>query len=315
MTDPIVSVRDLEVTAGNGDRILNAVSLELRTGQSIGLVGESGSGKTTLAQALLGYARPGLRLSAGSVRVQGTEFLGRGEGELRALRGRVDPYVPQDPPTSLNPSIRVANQVREILLAHAPERNNNEHILDVFRRVELPTDAQFLRRYPHQLSGGQQQRLALALAIACEPPVIVLDEPTTGLDVITQATILEEVRRLQRELGVALVYVTHDMAAVASVVDRIAVMYAGEIIEEGDVAGVVTYPYHPYSRGLVSSVPDPRTARRLTGIPGVAVSPGEVGDACAFASRCKLKIPACEQARPALVTVGKVAACAASAGS
>ena len=305
MTDPIVSVRDLEVTAGNGDRILNAVSLELRRGQSIGLVGESGSGKTTLAQALLGYARPGLRLSGGSVRVQGTEFLGRREGELRELRGRVISYVPQDPPTSLNPSIRVANQVREILLAHSPELNNDEHILDVFRRVELPTDAQFLRRYPHQLSGGQQQRLALALAIACEPPVIVLDEPTTGLDVITQATILEEVRRLQRELGVALVYVTHDMAAVASVVDRIAVMYAGEIIEEGDVAGVVTYPYHPYSRGLVSSVPDPRTARRLTGIPGVAVSPGEVGNACAFASRCELKIPACAEARPPLITVGK----------
>src|SRR4029077_799423 len=153
VSDPIVSVRDLEVTAGNGDRILNSVSLELRTGQSIGLVGESGSGKTTLAQALLGYARPGLRLSAGSVRVQGTEFLGRRESELRALRGRVISYVPQDPPTALNPSIRVANQVREILLAHAPERNNDEHLLDVFRRVELPTDAQFLRRYPHQLSG------------------------------------------------------------------------------------------------------------------------------------------------------------------
>jgi peptide/nickel transport system ATP-binding protein len=304
VSDPIVSVRDLEVTAGNGDRILSSVSLDLHPGQSIGLVGESGSGKTTLAQALLGYARPGLHLSAGSVRVQGAELLGRSEGDLRALRGRVISYVPQDPPTSLNPSIRVVNQVREILLAHAPERNNDEHIFDVFERVELPTDAQFLRRYPHQLSGGQQQRLALALAIACEPPVIVLDEPTTGLDVITQATILEEVRRLQRELDVALVYVTHDMAAVASVVDRIAVMYAGDIIEEGDVAGVVTRPHHPYSRGLVSSVPDPRRARRLTGIPGVAISPSEAGDACAFAPRCELQMPACVETRPPLLSVG-----------
>ena len=211
--EPIVSVHDLEVTAANGDHILNSISLDLLPGQSIGLVGESGSGKTALAHALLGYARPGLRLSAGSVRVQGSELIGRSERELRTLRGRVISYVPQDPPTSLNPSIRVANQVREILRAHAPERERNEVILDVFRRVELPTDDAFLRRYPHQLSGGQQQRLALALAIACEPPVIVLDEPTTGLDVITQATILEEVRRLQRELGVALVYVTHDMAA------------------------------------------------------------------------------------------------------
>jgi peptide/nickel transport system ATP-binding protein len=304
VTEPIVSVRDLEVTAGNGDHILNSVSLDLLPGQSIGLVGESGSGKTALAHALLGFARPGLHLSAGSVRVRGTELVGRSERELRELRGRVISYVPQDPPTSLNPSIRVANQVREILRAHAPERESDEHILDVFRRVELPVDEAFLRRYPHQLSGGQQQRLALALAIACEPPVIVLDEPTTGLDVITQATILDEVRRLQRELGVALVYVTHDMAAVASVVDRIAVMYAGEIIEEGDVTGVVTRPHHPYSRGLVSSVPDPRTARRLTGIPGVAVSPGEVGDACAFAPRCELKVPACVETRPPLINVG-----------
>jgi peptide/nickel transport system ATP-binding protein len=302
--EPIVSVRDLEVTAGNGDHILNSVSLDLLPGQSIGLVGESGSGKTALAHALLGFARPGLRISGGSVRVRGSELVGRGERELRELRGRVISYVPQDPPTALNPSIRVANQVREILRAHAPERESDEVVLDVFRRVELPTDHAFLRRYPHQLSGGQQQRLALALAIACEPPVIVLDEPTTGLDVITQATILEEVRRLQRELGVALVYVTHDMAAVASVVDRIAVMYAGDIIEEGAVAGVVTRPFHPYSRGLVSSVPDPRTARRLTGIPGVAVSPGEVGDACAFAPRCELKIAACDEARPPLLVVG-----------
>ncbi len=302
--EPIVSVRDLEITAGNGDHILNSVSLDLLPGQSIGIVGESGSGKTALAHSLLGYARPGLQLSAGSVRVQGTELVGRSERDLRSLRGRVISYVPQDPPTSLNPSIRVANQVREILRAHAPERERDEVVLDVFRRVELPSDEAFLRRYPHQLSGGQQQRLALALAIACEPPVIVLDEPTTGLDVITQATILDEVRRLQRELGVALVYVTHDMAAVASVVDRIAVMYAGDIIEEGDVAGVVTRPLHPYSRGLVSSVPDPRKARRLTGIPGVAVAPGEVGDSCAFAPRCELKIPACEEARPPLLGVG-----------
>jgi peptide/nickel transport system ATP-binding protein len=303
LSEPIVSVRDLEVTTGNGDHILNSVSLELHAGRSIGLVGESGSGKTALAHALLGFARPGLRISGGSVRVQGTELVGRSERELRSLRGRVISYVPQDPPTSLNPSIRVANQVREMLRAHARDSENDELIADVFRRVELPTDSAFLRRYPHQLSGGQQQRLALAMAIACKPPVIVLDEPTTGLDVITQATILEEVRRLQRELGAALVYVTHDMAAVASVVDRIAVMYAGDIIEEGAVASIVGRPLHPYSRGLVSSVPDPRQARRLTGIPGVAASPQEVGDACAFAPRCELQIPACSETKPSLLEV------------
>jgi peptide/nickel transport system ATP-binding protein len=303
LSEPIVSVRDLEVTTGRGDHILNSVSLVLHPGQSIGLVGESGSGKTALAHALLGFARPGLRISGGSVRVQGTELVGRSERDLRSLRGRVISYVPQDPPTSLNPSIRVANQVREMLRAHARDSENDELIADVFRRVELPTDRAFLRRFPHQLSGGQQQRLALAMAIACKPPVIVLDEPTTGLDVITQATILEEVRRLQRDLGVALVYVTHDMAAVASVVDRIAVMYAGDIIEEGAVSGIVGRPLHPYSRGLVSSVPDPRTARRLTGIPGVAAAPQEVGDACAFAPRCELQIAACIETKPPLVAI------------
>jgi peptide/nickel transport system ATP-binding protein len=299
VTEPVLDVKNLVVCSRAGATILDGVSLQVAAGGSLGLVGESGSGKTTLAQAMLGYARPGLRIVSGSVRVSGTELVGRRERDLRSLRGRLVSYVPQDPASALNPAIRVGDQIREMRRAHLADRDSRSLVPELLRRVELPTERAFARRFPHQLSGGQQQRVAIALALSCAPPVIVFDEPTTGLDVITQGLILDEIRRLARDLDVALVYVSHDLAAVATVADRLAVMYAGHVLEQGPTSAVTTLPRHPYTRGLVSSVPDHHEARALTGIPGVAPYADHKPPGCPFHPRCELRIDACTAELPA----------------
>jgi peptide/nickel transport system ATP-binding protein len=303
MTEPILAVEDLVVRARTGAMVLARVSAQLGAGESLGLVGESGSGKTTLAQALLGYARPGLQIVSGSVRVAGTEMVGRAEDAVRPLRGSLVSYVPQDPASALNPSVRVGDQIRELLRVHAKDRATFGSVGELLRRVELPPDRAFQRRYPHQLSGGQQQRVAIALALSCDPKLIVLDEPTTGLDVVTQGLILEEVLRLQRELTVTLVYVSHDLAAVATVAGRVAVMYAGHVLEQAPTSVVTTRPRHPYTRGLVSSVPDHHTPRELIGIPGVAPDMDNLPVGCPFQPRCDMRIEACATMLPALVDI------------
>jgi peptide/nickel transport system ATP-binding protein len=286
--------------ARGGAAIVEDVALELRAGEILGLVGESGSGKTTTALALLGYARPGAQIAAGSVRIGGRELVGLRERELRELRGRIVSYVPQDPSSSLNPSQRVGRQILEMLRGRQPEGV----VTDALRRVHLPADQAFARRFPHQLSGGQQQRVAIAMAIVGEPPLVVLDEPTTGLDVVTQAAILEEIRRLRREIGLAMVYVSHDLSVVGAIADRIAVMYAGRVVEQGPAAELLSRPRHPYTRALVASIPDHVSPRRLRGIEGVAVGVGERPEGCAFAPRCSRRIDECTQALPALEAIG-----------
>ena len=223
----------LRVELRGGQPIVEDVSLDVRAGEVLGLVGESGSGKTTTALALLGYARAGSRIAGGTVEVDGKPLTGRGERALRALRGRVVSFVPQNPATALNPALRVGDALAEMLRAHAPGKASEDRVPAALGRAELPTDRAFARRYPHQLSGGQQQRVTIASALICEPAAVVMDEPTTGLDVVTQARILDEVDRLRQESGLGVVYVTHDLAVVASIADRIAVMYAGRIVEEG----------------------------------------------------------------------------------
>jgi len=301
--DPVVVVEDLTVRSRIGATVLDRVSLAVRESESLGLVGESGSGKTTLGHALLGYARPGLEFASGSVRIAGAELLGRPDAGLRPMRGRFISYVPQDPAAALNPGMRIGAQIREIVLVHAPDWDADRLAGELLRRVELPADHAFQRRFPHQLSGGQQQRVAIAIALACEPRVIVLDEPTTGLDVVTQGLILEEVNRLRRELDVAMVYVSHDLAAVSQVTDRIAVMYSGQVLEQAELGAIIGHPRHPYTAGLVSSVPDHRRPQHLVGIPGVAPDDPDRVPGCLFAPRCAIKIRDCEHARPPVTEV------------
>jgi peptide/nickel transport system ATP-binding protein len=300
----VLSVEDLRVELRSGEAIVEDVRLAVRPGEILGLVGESGSGKTTTALALLGYARPGVRIAHGEVVVAGKTVSGRDEVAARRLRGRLVSYVPQDPGNALNPALRIGRAVRDMLDEHAAEREVGS-VSSAFAAVHLPATAEFERRYPHQLSGGQQQRVTIAIALVCEPPLVVLDEPTTGLDVVTQARVLDEVDRLRRERGLAMVYVSHDLAVVAQVADRIAVMYAGRVVEEGPSSAVLAEPRHPYTRGLVASIPDHVAPRRLHGMPGVAVGVGERPPGCAFSPRCPQRAARCETELPALEPAGE----------
>jgi peptide/nickel transport system ATP-binding protein len=293
---PILRVDGLRVELSGGLPIVDEVSLEVRQAEILGLVGESGSGKTTTSLALLGYARPGSAITAGSVEVDGKLISGQGERAVRALRGKVISFVPQDPALALNPSLRIGDALEDMARAHTEVGTRD--VLDALRRVDLPESRAFARRYPHQLSGGQQQRVTIASALICEPAAVVMDEPTTGLDVVTQAHILAEVARLRRDSGLAVVYVTHDLAVVASLADRIAVMYAGRIVEEGTTSDILTRPRHPYTRGLISSIPDHVIPRRLVGIPGVAIGVGERPAGCAFAPRCAQRVHRCDDEMP-----------------
>jgi peptide/nickel transport system ATP-binding protein len=300
VTDAALAVEDLQVELSSGEPIVEDVSFQLEPGKVLGLVGESGSGKTTTALALLGYTRPGVRIAAGTVSVGGRALTGLPEKELRRLRGQLIAYVPQDPASSLNPSVRVGDQVADMLRTHAPDRDVDHEVTRTLELVQLPSTREFRRRFPHQLSGGQQQRIAIAAALVCRPGVVVLDEPTTGLDVVTQSHLLAEIGLLRKEMELAIVYVSHDLAVVASLADEIAVMYAGRIVEEGPTAGILTTPRHPYSWGLLSSVPDPHEPRRLRSISGVAVGVGDRPNGCAFAPRCPQRVAGCVQAMPPL---------------
>lgn len=302
--EPALLVEGLSVHLSGDRGIVQDVALVLARGEVLGVVGESGSGKTTLGLSLLGFARPGARITSGSVRVCGHEMVDRPEAELRRLRGRLIAYVAQDPGAALLPSRRVGAQLAEMLHVHEPGANVGERLREILARVELPSGREFLRRYPHQLSGGQQQRLAIAVALTCRPPVVVLDEPTTGLDVVTQSYLLGEIAKMRQETGMAIVYVTHDLAVVSSVADRVAVMYAGRIVEEVSTETILRSPRHPYTVGLIASVPDHVTARQLRGIPGITLGVGHHPPGCAFAPRCPQRVAACDAAVPALQEAG-----------
>ncbi len=278
--------------------MVSDVSFQVPAGHVLGLVGESGSGKTTVALALLGHARRGLELSRGSVLLDGTDLLSLGHHELQELRGGRVAYVPQDPGAALNPTLRIGSQLREALKAHEGDDDPAQRIAQVLSESHLDSSPEMLRRYPHQLSGGQQQRVAIAMAFSCRPSVIVLDEPTTGLDVTTQRHVLDTVRTLCRSYGVAAVYVSHDLAVVGGLATEVAVMYAGRVIELGSTAKVFGFPVHPYSRGLLAAVPSPERAEALTGIEGQPPRPGRRPKGCSFAPRCSFAAEPCRSIDP-----------------
>jgi peptide/nickel transport system ATP-binding protein len=279
----------LRVELSTGDPIVEGIEFEMRPGEIVGLVGESGSGKSTTAVSLLGYATAGARIVSGELEIAGTPR--PMSDAMRPARGRDITYVPQNPGTSLNPAQRVGRAIEQMIAVHRPDRltpDAAERMLDI---VGLPGTDAFARRFPHQLSGGQQQRVCIATSLACDPSVVVLDEPTTGLDVVTQARILRELVRLRDEQGVAMLYVTHDLSVVAQIADRIMVMYAGRIVEEGSAPDVLRRPRHPYTCGLMASIPDHAAPTQLEPMPGLAAAVGERPPGCAFAPRCPIASP------------------------
>jgi peptide/nickel transport system ATP-binding protein len=302
---PAVTVRDLQIVTTSGRvPVIMDVSFDIAPGEVLGVVGESGSGKTTVGLSLLGHARRGLRIDGGTIMLGDQDILSLGDEELRELRGSLVSYVPQDPASSLNPALRIGLQLREVLEAHSSGRGDHgERIAEMMREVALSDDPSYLRRYPHELSGGQQQRVGLAMAFANRPRLIVLDEPTTGLDVTTQATVLSTVRELAVAHDVAALYVSHDLAVVAAVARRVAVMYAGRVVELGLAEELFESSAHPYTRRLVGAIPRLAGGRSLVGIPGHAPSPGRRPPGCAFAPRCTMHIPECDAEVPPLVPV------------
>jgi peptide/nickel transport system ATP-binding protein len=305
MSDRVVLEGVSVATARSRTEIVEQVSLSVRPGETLGLVGESGSGKTTLGLAMLAHARRGLRISGGRVVVDDRDILDLKKKELSALRGREMAYVPQDPTTALNPGLRIGTQLTEVMTAHGYSRDEaRSRIVELLPEVGLADIPNLERSYPHQLSGGQQQRVGIAMAFACRPGVIVLDEPTTGLDVTTQRTVLTTVRELCARHGVAAIYVSHDLLVVNELAERVAVVYSGRIVEFGTTADVLRNPRHPYTRMLLRAVPRPEEAVRLVGIDGNQPRPGQRPHGCAFLERCPLRVPACERELPELYPAG-----------
>jgi peptide/nickel transport system ATP-binding protein len=307
-----LEITDLRIETAAAVEVVDEVSFHIARGEVLALVGESGCGKTSVALAALAYTRPGLKIVGGTVRVDGVELTSLNRGGLRRLRGSKVAYVPQDPAAALNPRHRVGHQVLEALVVHGSEKAEAELIVPtLFEEVGLPTDREFLARYPFELSGGQQQRVLIAAALAQKPSVVVLDEPTTGLDVLTQQRILELVGRLSDEHQIAYLYVTHDLAVVEQLADRVAVMYSGRLVECGPRDTVLHRPSHPYTTLLMQSVPQISVRRELVGIAGAAAPPGHRPEGCFFAPRCPSVVERCRREFPPEVVgpVGSMVRC------
>jgi peptide/nickel transport system ATP-binding protein len=304
---PVASVAGLRVELAADRDVVDDVSFDVRPGEIVGLVGESGSGKTTVGMALLAYARRGARIAGGRVVVVDQDVTALSEQALRALRGKVVGFVPQDPAAALDPSLRITRQLNEVIESHEPglpAEARRAKIAATLAEVGLPVDDAFGARFPHQLSGGQQQRVQIAMAVLLEPDLIVLDEPATGLDVTTQARVLALTRRLCSAHAIGALYVTHDLAVVAEIADRIIVLYGGRIVEAGPTAAIFARPTHPYTRALLDAVPDVRRRSTLTAIPGEAARPGSRPSGCAFHPRCAIALPACAERAIPLQPIG-----------
>ncbi|MDP9027189.1 MAG: ABC transporter ATP-binding protein [Actinomycetota bacterium] len=326
MTDDLLVVEGLRVSiAQNRSRakrkrngsaaapeIVHGIDLRVRAGEMVGVVGESGSGKSVTMLALLRLLDDPLRLSGGRVLFQGRDLAALEAEELREIRGRDIAMVYQDPMTSLNPLMRVGEQVREVMLVHGVGRDEAERrTLDLFERVGIPDPPRTSRAYPHEFSGGMRQRIVIAMALAMKPTLLIADEPTTALDVTIQQQILALVAELTRESAMTTIWVTHDLGVVARLVDRVIVMYGGTIVEDAPVERLFAAPQHPYTQRLLASLPNPDDDARplLAQIPGRPPLPGEVVVGCPFRDRCPEAREICSTPPPLIERGASKVAC------
>ncbi len=304
----VLAVRGLSVSyrrRGRTMRVVSDVDLTIRRGEAYGLVGESGCGKSTIAMAVMAYLAPNAVIDAGSIRLLGDEVIGASASDLRSWRASRVAMVYQDPGSSLNPTMRVGRQLAEVFRYHhhSSWSQSNDEALAMFERVQFADPRKILERYPHELSGGQQQRVMIAMALAANPDLLILDEPTTGLDATVEAEILDLVQSLLTESGAAALFISHNLAIVARLCQRVGVLYAGRLAEEGPASEVLRTPRHPYSIGLIASIPrwgSTKDHDRLVPIPGDPPALGEIPSGCAFASRCHLVTPECRVSPPPL---------------
>jgi peptide/nickel transport system ATP-binding protein len=303
----IDNLRTWFATLAGTVRSVDGVSLTLHAGQTLGIVGESGCGKSVTAMSVLRLVPTPPARHQGAVRLRGTDLLALSEAQMRQVRGNRISMIFQEPMTSLNPVLTVGRQIAETVQLHqkATRREAQARAVDMLRLVQIPEPERRAAEYPHQLSGGMRQRVMIALALACNPEVLIADEPTTALDVTIQAQILDLIKRLQAELGMGVIMITHDLGVIAESCDRVAVMYAGRKVEEADVADLFDRPLHPYTRALMASMPSMNAgSSRLTEIPGLVPAPHELGRGCAFAARCSQAMPRCRAETPALTRQG-----------
>lgn len=292
--------------SGGSVRLVDQVSFSVSAGETFGLVGESGSGKSVTCRSILRLLQPPLRVTGGSAVFQGEDILKLPARDLRRLRGSGMSIIFQDPMTALNPVLTVEQQIVETLGSETPVQRRRERAVDLLRRVGIPSPEQRLRDYPHQFSGGMRQRVMIAIAIARSPRLLIADEPTTALDVTIQDQILKLLAQLQSESGMGLILVTHDLGIVAQTCDRVAVMYAGEIVEIAETAELFRQPRHPYTIGLLNSVPRAEAARdRLHPIPGSPPDPRRLPQGCHFHSRCPWASQECQQTAIPMIEIGE----------
>jgi oligopeptide/dipeptide ABC transporter ATP-binding protein len=309
----LLAIRDLSVHFHIRGGVLVAVDrvdLRLDAGQTLGLVGESGCGKSVTASAIMGLVpMPPGRIAGGQILFEGQDLLGLPESRMRRVRGNRISMIFQEPMTSLNPVFTVGDQVGEVIRQHQglSRRGARDRVVEIFRLVGIPAPERRVRDYPHQMSGGMRQRVMIAMALACNPRLMIADEPTTALDVTIQAQILDLMNRLKQETGAAILFITHDLGVIAEMAQEVAVMYAGKVVEEADAETLFARPQHPYTVGLLGSIPvlgKDKKARRLTTIPGVVPSLFRLPAGCAFRDRCGQVLEPCAAVPPPVVKVG-----------
>ena len=311
--EPILQVRDLHTSflTSNGEvKAVRGVSFDVEKGKTLGIVGESGSGKSVTSLSILKLLGTTGRVTAGSIRLNGEELTGKSRREMRAIRGARIAMIFQDPMTSLNPLIPLGDQVGEMLWEHdksLSKAERNARVLELFQKVRIPEPEKRLKSYPHEFSGGMRQRVMIAMALACKPELLIADEPTTALDVSIQDQILKLMRSLQAEMGMSIMFITHDLGVVAELCDRVAVMYGGLLMEEADIVDIFKRPMHPYTLGLMASIPDMNQDKsvRLQPIPGSPPDMIHPPKGCPFAPRCPYAMRICADALPPYAVTGE----------
>ena len=312
MSNNIQSVKNLSIgfrsQKGKEISILRNVTTNIKKGETVGIVGESGSGKSTLALAMMGYVKHGLFTMSGECLFNSLNLLDLSNNELEKIRGRKIAMIPQNAGQSLTPNLKIGYQIEEALKLHTNlnENERKDRISELLNKVRLPSPDVMALRYPHELSGGQQQRVAVAMALAGNPELLLLDEPTTGLDVTTQAHVLELLKDITKDTGTSMVYVSHDLGAIAQVCDRVIVMYAGEIVLEGPVRKILKEPIHPYTNGLLKSIPKLSLEGLPESMPGAQPQPGHIGEGCSFYDRCNISDEKCKIKTPDLEFLSEI---------
>jgi peptide/nickel transport system ATP-binding protein len=312
--EEVLRIEDLEIGVPTNEgyiNIVNKVSFSLQKGETLGIVGESGCGKSLTSLAIMDLLPPSVLYRGGKIKLKGKDLTKLPRKERRKIRGKDIAMIFQEPMTSLNPVYTIGYQIVELILNHknVSKKEAYEQALKMLQLVGIPRAEEVIHEYPHQLSGGMRQRVMIAMALSCHPEILIADEPTTALDVTIQAQILELMKSLQQQLGMSIILITHDLGIVAEMCDRVVVMYAGEIVEESDVIELFAKPKHPYTKGLLSSLPDLEEEKeRLLSIPGAVPSPNDMPKGCRFAPRCSFVSEKCYE-NPPVFKINESSAC------